>query len=120
MKRMTENAISYYNIKPEDITNIINTGVVDNPTFKYTPSTEFIEVLKEFKAVLRANWEAILPAMIEVFGTKLSMLYPTNIESSPDTDDGVSYWYDSSAVGANTIRPAFYKQNGTYYIVFNK
>ena len=120
MKRMTQNPIGYYNIEKEDLTNIKSASTPDTVMFSYTPSDKFLEVLKEFKDVLRANWDVILPPMTELFGTKLSMLYPTNIEHSPDADGGVSYWYDSSAVGTSTIRPSFYEQNGNYYIVFNK
>ena len=118
MKRMTENAISYYNIKAEDMTNILPEQSPDGIVFSYTPSNEFLEVLKEFKDVLRADWEIIYPDMIASFGTKLSMLYPENIEDLPATDDKVGYSYDASTVRGKSIKPTFYKQGGVYYIEF--
>lgn len=118
MKRMTENAISYYTIKKEDMTDLIPVENPDAVAFTYTPSNEFLEVLKEFKDVLRADWEVIYPDMITSFRTRLSMLYPENIEDLPATDDKVGYSYDSSTVRGNSLKPKFYKQGGLYYIEF--
>lgn len=118
MKRMTENAISYYTVKKEDMTNFIP---VDNPdalTFSYTPSNEFLEVLKEFKDVIRTDWAVIYPTVIGALKTKLSILYPENIEDLPSSDDKVGYCYDASTVLGNSIKPRFYKKGGVYYIEF--
>ena len=119
MKRMTQNPIGYYNIEKEDMMNIAPTENPDAIAFSYTPSDKFLEVLKEFKDVLRADWSIIYPEMISVYRTKLSMLYPSNIEDLPSTDDKVGYRYNADTVRGNAIKPTFYKQNGIYYIEFN-
>ena len=118
MKRMTQNPIGYYTIEKEDMKNILPTESPDDPIFTYIPSDKFLQVLKEFKDVLRADWQVILPDMVVSFGTRLSMLYPTNIEDLPEADDKVGYNYDSSTVRGNSLKPLFYKQGGRYYIQF--
>ena len=119
MKRMTENPIGYYTIEKEDMTNILPTENPDAIAFSYTPSDKFLEVLKEFKDVLKADWSIIMPDMISSYRTRLSMLYPTNIEDLPSTDDKVGYRYNADTVRGNAIKPTFFKQGGKYYIEFN-
>ena len=118
MKRMAQNPIGYYNIEKEDMMNITPVANPDAIAFTYTPSDKFLEVLKEFKDVLRADWSIIYPEMISSLRSKLSMLYPENIEDLPATDDKVGYSYDASTVRGNAIKPKFYKQGGVYYIEF--
>lgn len=118
MKRMTENPIGYYTIKKEDMTNFKG---VDDPAvvgFSYTPSDKFLEVLKEFKDVLIADWRIINPAMINSYETYVSILYPTNIADLPAADDKIGYLYNADHVTNLNIRPMFYKQGGKYIVEF--
>lgn len=118
MKRMTENPIGYYTIKKEDMTNI---KPIDDPgrvAFSYTPSDKFLEVLKEFKDVLIADWQVIFPTMVDDSKSRLSILYPTNIADVPETDDKVGYLYNADHVINIKIRPMFYKQGGVYTVEF--
>ena len=119
MKRMTQNPIGYYNIEKEDMMNITPTESPDNLICTYTPSDKFLEVLKEFKDVLRAEWSVIFPEMVSSLGSRLSMLYPSNIEDLPATDDKVGYKYNADTAKGTAIKPSFYKKGGVYYIEFN-
>lgn len=118
MKRMTENPIGYYTIKKEDMTNF---RPIDDPgrvAFSYTPSDKFLEVLKEFKDVLIADWRIINPTLVTDAKTLLSILYPTNIADLTEADDKVGYLYNADHVNNVRIRPIFYKQGGVYTIEF--
>ena len=119
MKRMTANPISYYTIKKEDMKNFTPVEDPNEIAFSYTPSEEFLEVLKEFKDVLIADWSIIYPEMITSYRTRLSVLYPSNIEDLPATDDKVGYRYNADTVNGYAVKPTFTKQGGIYYIKFN-
>lgn len=118
MKRMTENPIGYYTIKEEDMKNFVPDADPGKVAFSFTPSDKFIEVLKEFRDVLIADWAVINPAMINSYNTYLSILYPTNIADLPEADDAIGYLYTADHVTNLNIRPIFYKQGGKYIVEF--
>ena len=114
MKRMTENAMSYYTVTPDDIKNIVVQGTPTDGLFKYTPSAKFIEVLHDFKSILRIDWSKIAPNIWHIIGAPFSMLYPVNKVGI--TDEGnVAYAY--SAASANKkVNPSFFELDGEYFI----
>ena len=115
MKRMTENAISYFTVTKDDIKNI----TAQSPElFKYTPSQEFIEVLHDFKAVLRVDWYEVAENIAHIIGAQLSILYPVNKVFITDEGD-IAYSYSASTIGAKQVNPAFYELNGEYFISWN-
>lgn len=111
MKRMTENAISYYTVTPNDIKNILAQG---EGLFKYTPSPEFIEVIHDFKSVLIVDWMKIAENISHIIGAPLSILYP--IGKSFLTDEGdLGYAYFGGQM-TKMVNPTFFELEGTYYI----
>ena len=112
MKRMTENPINYYTVTANDIKNIT---AKSSSTFTYTPSEEFIEVLKDFKAVLRVDWTEVAESISNIIGSKLSVLYPVNKITITDEGD-VAYAYSAGTANNKAVNPAFYEIDGKYYI----
>ena len=112
MKRMTENAISYYDVKPEDIQNIVSPGQGPD-LYEYTPSTEFLEVLHDFKAVLRVDWMQIAEDIAHVIGAPFSVLYP--VGKAFIADGNIAYAYSGGQM-TKTVNPAFFELGGKYYI----
>ena len=110
MKRMTENAISYYDVKPEDITNIVAQG---EGLFEYTPSQEFLEVLHDFKAVLRVDWMQVAENIAHTIGAQFSVLYP--IGKAFITAGSIAYAYSGGQM-TKTVNPSFFELDGKYYI----
>ena len=110
MKRMTENAISYYTVTKDDIKNI--TPVETNVEFKYTPSEEFIEVLHNFKSVLRVDWNEVAPYIAQSIGASFSILYPVG-KTTNIGDAGYAYFGGNLA---KPINPIFFEINGEYHI----
>lgn len=115
MKRMAENAISYYTLTPDDIKNITAQG---QGLFKYTPSTEFIRVLHDFKAVLRVDWTQVSADIWHILGAPFTVLYPVNKVTITDEGD-LAYAYSGGSVGTKQVNPAFYESNGEYFISWN-
>ena len=115
MKRMTENPISYYTVEPDDIKDIISTGT---GTFQYIPSAKFIEVLHDFKAVLRVDWTQVAENIWHILGAPFSVLYPVNKVTITDEGD-IGYAYSAGSVGTKQVNPAFYEMNGQYFINWN-
>lgn len=113
MKRMTENAISYYTVTPNDIKNMVAQG---GGMFSYTPSPEFIEVLHDFKSVLRVDWMQVSADISRKIGAKLSVLYPVNIVSI--ADGNVSYAYSAGSSNNKQINPSFFELEGQYFILW--
>lgn len=115
MKRMTENAISYYTIKPDDIVDI----TVEEPgIFSYTPSAEFIEVVRDFKSVLRTDWTQIGGDMSSSIGSKFSILYPINKITVQYGTAVLGYNYSAGTIGNKKINPVFFDKDGKYFIAF--
>lgn len=116
MKRMTENAISYYTVKADDIKNI---KPVEGSTdmFTYTPSTEFLEVLHDFKSVLRIDWYEVNEPISHKIGARFSILYPINKVLISDGE--VSYAYSAGSTGTKQVNPAFFDIQGQYFINWN-
>lgn len=115
MKRMTENAISYYTVTADDIKNIT---VEAANLFKYTPSQEFLDVLHEFKAVLIVDWSEVAPNIWHLTGAKVSVLYPVNKVTVTDEDD-LAYSYYAGLVDNKQMNPSFIDINGEYKINWN-
>lgn len=117
MKRMTENAISYYPVKPEDIKNITVQGTPTDGLFTYTPSAEFIEVLHDFKAVLLVDWMQVAEPISHKIGARFSVLYPVG---KPFLDDqgNTGYAYFGGQM-TKMVNPAFFELDGKYYIQWN-
>ena len=114
MKRMTENAISYYTVTPNDIKNIVSSGTSAG-LFTYTPSQEFIEVIHDFKAVLRVDWMKIAENISHIIGAPFSVLYPVNKAFITDEGD-IAYSYSAGSVDTKTVNPSFFELDGKYYI----
>ena len=112
MKRMEENAISYYTIKKEDMKNITPEGA---GIYTYTASTKFIEVLHDFKCALRVDWTEIAPSIAPIIGSHFSILYPVN--KVPISDEGdIAYAYYGGSSNNKQVNPAFFEINGAYKI----
>lgn len=114
MKRMTENAISYYTVTADDIKNITAQG---QELFEYTPSAEFIEVLHDFKSVLRIDWYEVCEPISHKIGARFSILYPVG---KPFLDDqgNIGYAYFGGQM-TKMVNPAFFELDGKYYINWN-
>ena len=113
MKRMTENAISYYTVKPDDLKNIVSPGQGEG-LFKYTPSPEFIEVLHDFKAVLLIDWMQVAENIAHIIGAPFSVLYPIGRPFIADgVDTGYAYFGGQMT---KMVNPTFFELNGEYYI----
>ena len=110
MKRMTENPINYYTVKPDDIKDIVAQGT---DLFTYTPSPEFLEVLHDFKAVLRVDWMKVAENIAHIIGAPFSVLYP--VGKAFITDGNIAYAYSGGQM-TKTVNPAFFELDGTYYI----
>lgn len=111
MKRMTENAISYYTVTPNDIKNMVSQG---EGLFSYTPSPEFIEVLNDFKAVLRVDWTKVADNIAHKIGASYSVLYPVNKVLLGDGK--ISYSYSAGSTGTKQVNPSFFELEGQYFI----
>ena len=111
MKRMTENAISYYTVTPDDIKDITQS---EPGLFKYTPSTKFIEVIHDFKSILRVDWSEVAPNIWHIIGAPFSILYPMNKATITDEGD-IAYTYSAGST-TKKIDPGFYEMNGQYFI----
>ena len=114
MKRMTENAINYYTVKADDIKNVTPTPSSTGDMFTYTPSPEFLEVLHEFKSVLRINWYEVNEPISHNIGAPFSILYP--IARPFLTDEGdIGYAYSGGTL-TRPVNPVFFELDGKYYI----
>ena len=114
MKRMTENPISYYTVTPDDLKNITSQG---EGMFSYTPSPEFVEVLHDFKAVLRIDWTKVNETIWHKIGATFSVLYPINKVSLGDGE--VGYAYSAGSTGTKQVNPMFFDMQGQYFINWN-
>lgn len=114
MKRMTEQPVGYFTVKPEDLQNI---ELVDstNKIYTYTPSERFLEVVKSLECPLRIDWREVYEPITLQVGIKYSVLYPINLSNI--TDDELGYNY-SSPFGGDSLNVIFYYLNGSYCIHF--
>lgn len=113
MKRMTENAIGYYTVKPEDIKNL--TAVPESGgMYTYTPSAEFIEVLHDFKAVLLLDWMKVAEPISHKIGAGFSVLYPVGKPFAGGAEN-LGYAYFGGQM-TKMVNPTFFELNGNYYI----
>ena len=117
MKRMTENAISYYTVTPNDIKNITTSPSSTGDMFEYTPSAEFLEVLHNFKAVLLVDWMQVAENIAHTIGASFSILYPIG---KPFLDDqgNTGYAYFGGQM-TKMVNPTFFELNGRYFINWN-
>ena len=111
MKRMTENAINYYTVTPDDIKNITKSS---QGLFQYTPSPEFIEVIHDFKSILRVDWRKIDQNIWHAIGAPFSILYPINKVTITDEGD-IAYAYSAGST-TKKVNPAFFDMDGQYFI----
>ena len=112
MKRMIENAINYYTVTANDIKNIIPKGQGQG-LYKYTPSAEFLEVLHDFKAVLRIDWMEVAENISHIIGASFSVLYPVNKAFIGDGQIAYSY---SAGSATKQVNPSFFELDGEYLI----
>jgi len=114
MKRMTEQPVGYFTVKPEDLTNI---ELVDstNKIYTYTPSERFLEVVKSLECPLRIDWRKVYEPVCLQFGLLFSVLYPMHLTNM--TEDELGYNY-SSYMGGNTLKVVFYHLNDSYCFQF--
>lgn len=118
MKRMAENAISYYNVTANDMKNITTDGP-GTGTFTYTPSAEFIEAIHDFKCVLRVNWIEVAESISRLIGAEFTVLYPMNKVYITDEGD-VAYSYSGGIANNNKqVNPTFFELNGKYKIAWD-
>ena len=117
MKRMTENAISYYTVKPDDIKNMTQVDPSSKELFTYTPSPEFIEVLKDFKSVLRIDWYEVNEPISHRIGARFSVLYPIGRPFLTDEGD-LGYAYFGGQL-TKMVNPVFFELDGKHYINWN-
>lgn len=117
MKRMTENAISYFTVTKNDIKNITPSSSLPGELFEYTPSAEFLEVLHDFKSVLRIDWYEVNEPISHKIGARFSVLYPVG---KPFLDDqgNTGYAYFGGQM-TKMVNPAFFELDGKYYIQWN-
>ena len=108
MKRMTDNPISFYTVKKDDLKNIVPQG---QGLFDYTPSPEFLEVLKDFKSALRVDWSTIAPTLAT--GAPFSVLYPTSTPYILDENGPIGYAYYGDTFN-KVIKMTFFYLNGKY------
>ena len=111
MKRMTENAISYYTVTPKDIKNIVAQG---EGLYKYTPSTEFLEVIHDFKAALRVDWMQVAENIAHIIGASFSVLYPVNKTFIGDNGE-IAYSYSANETNKQ-VNPSFFELDGEHFI----
>lgn len=113
MKRMTENAISYYTVKADDIKNVTPTTETGD-MYTYTPSTEFLEVLQDFKSALRIDWYEVNEPISHIIGARFSVLYPIGKPFLGDGDT-IGYAYSGGQM-TKMVNPVFFELDGNYYI----
>ena len=111
MKRMAENAISYYTVKADDLKLITSQG---NDLFTYIPSPEFIEVIHDFKSALRIDWTEVAENISHLIGARFSVLYP--IGRPVLTDEGDMGYAYSGGTMFKAVNPVFFEMDGKYYI----
>ena len=114
MKRMIENAINYYTVKADDIKDVTPSSSQPGELFEYTPSTEFLEVLNDFKSALRIDWYEVNESISHLIGARFSVLYPV---SRPFLTDAsvLGYAYFGGQM-AKPVNPVFFELDGKYYI----
>ena len=115
MKRMIENPISFYTVKADDIKNIVSQG---SDMFKYTPSPEFLEVLKDFKSALIIDWFEVYEPISHIIGARVSVIYPIGRPFLGDTGDVLGYAYSGGQM-MKPVNPVFFELDGTYFINWN-
>ena len=117
MKRMTENPISFYTVKAEDIKNITPVDPSSKELYTYTPSPEFLEVLKDFKSALIIDWYVVNEPISHIIGAQVSVIYP--IGRPFLTDEGDAGYAYSGGQMTKMVNPVFFELNGQYYINWN-
>ena len=114
MKRMTENAISYYTVKADDLKNVTPSSSQPGELFEYTPSPEFLEVLHDFKSALRMDWYEVYENISHLIGARFSVLYPVGRPFLTDEGD-MGYAYSGGTM-TKAVNPVFFELDGKYYI----
>lgn len=117
MKRMTENPIGYYTVKPDDIKNVTPTPTSTGDMFTYDPSPEFIEVLRDFKLALRVDWMKVNEPISHKIGATFSILYP--IAEPFLTDEGDTGYAYSGGTLTKPVNPVFFELDGKHYLNWN-
>ena len=117
MKRMTENAISYYTVKPEDIKNVTQVDPSSKELFSYTPSPEFIEVLKDFKSALIIDWYEVNEPISHIIGARVSIIYPIGKPFLGDAGT-LGYAYSGGQM-TKQVNPVFFELDGQHLINWN-
>ena len=116
MKRMTDNPISFYTVKANDIKNITPSST-SNELYTYTPSPEFLEVLKDFKSALIIDWYEVYEPISHIIGARVSVIYPIG---RPFIGDAATLGYAySGGQMVKPVNPVFLELDGTYYINWN-
>ena len=114
MKRMTENAISYYTVTPDDIKNITPVAGSVTEMFTYTPSQKFLKVIRDFKSALIIDWYEVEESISHIIGAQVSIIYP--IGRPFITDEGnLGYAYSGGQM-VKPVNPVFFELDGQYYI----
>lgn len=114
MKRMTENAINYYTVKANDIKDVTSSPSQPGELYEYTPSTEFLEVLHDFKSALRIDWYEVNEPISHIIGARFSVLYPVGRPFLTDAGD-LGYAYFGGQM-TKPVNPVFFELDGKYYI----
>lgn len=114
MKRMTENAISYYTVKADDIKNVTPSPSAAGGMFTYEPSPEFLEVLHTFKSALVIDWYEVNEPISHKIGAPFSILYP--IAKPFLTDGGDTGYAYSGGTLVKPVNPVFFELDGKYFI----
>ena len=114
MKRMTENAINYYTVKADDLKDVLPSSSQPNELFEYTPSTEFLEVLHDFKSALRIDWYEVNESISHLIGARFSVLYPVGRPFLTDASN-LGYAYFGGQM-TKPVNPVFFELDGKYYI----
>ena len=114
MKRMIENAINYYTVKADDIKDVTPSSSQPGELFEYTPSTEFLEVLNDFKSALRIDWYEVNESISHLIGARFSVLYPVGRPFLTDASV-LGYAYFGGQM-AKPVNPVFFELDGKYYI----
>ena len=117
MKRMTDNPISFYTVKKDDIKNITQVDPSSKELFTYTPSPEFLEVLKDFKSALIIDWYEVHEPISHIIGARVSVIYPIG---RPFIGDAATLGYAySGGQMTKLVNPVFLELDGKYYINWN-
>ena len=114
MKRMAENAISYYTVKADDLKDVTSSPSQSGDLYEYTPSAEFLEVLHDFKSALRIDWYEVNEPISHLIGARFSVLYP--IGRPVLTDEGDMGYAYSGGTMFKAVNPVFFEMDGKYYI----